>query len=251
MPRDKSSVDAVQKVLGEPASAELTDNAWKIRTNLIFAAIVSIAVVYGDLHIDPDSQIFGLKFNGFNDTVLTNGLTAAVAYLLIHFLWASLDSLLEWRLRVTGTRVAFVTVARLASQDGDYPGDPRQSTLYNWWLGQAQSIGDLGTRWEEVNTKLTDWETTLRVRFAEGADAMNIVNATNRIRELREDLARFGREVQAASGAIQSQRIPASLERFDSWYALFLRSQNLRWLLVDFLAPVLTGGYALCLLLSR
>jgi hypothetical protein len=106
MSSSESTTEAVFKVLGEPAFAEFSDNAWKIRTNLILASVISIAVVFGDLHIEPDSQILGLKFKGLTDAVLTNGLIAVVSYLLLHFVWTAIDALLEWRLRVTGTRVA-------------------------------------------------------------------------------------------------------------------------------------------------
>jgi hypothetical protein len=247
----KNTVEAVEKVLGEPAFSELPENAWKVRTNLILAAVISIAVVFGDLHIEPDSQILGLKFKGLTDRVLTNGLIAVVAYLFVHFLWASMDSLLEWRLRITGTRVAFVTTARLASEHGDYPNDPRQSSLYNWWKDEARRIGNLTRHFPEIDAKIVEWETKLRAQFTDGPDAMNIVNATANLSGVREQIAKLGREVKEASESIDSARIPASLERFDNWYALFLRSQNLRWLVIDFLAPVLAGGYALVLLLSR
>lgn len=246
-----NTVEAVEKVLGEPAFSEFPENAWKVRTNLILAAVISISVVFGDLHIEPDSQILGLKFKGLTDTVLTNGLIAVVAYLLIHFLWVSIDALLEWRLRVTGTKVAFVTTGRFSSEHGDYPSDPRQSTLYNWWKSEAGRVGNLAKNASEISQKLNEWESTLKAKFSEGADAMNIVNATTQLASTREQLARLGREVKEASDAINAARISASLKRFDRWYGLFLRSQNLRWLLVDFLTPVLAGTYALFLLQSR
>lgn len=251
MSSPKNSIEAVEKAIGEPAFAELPENAWKIRTNLILASVISIVIVFGELHIEPDSQILGLKFKGLSDTILTNGLIAIVAYLLLHFLWASLDALLEWRIRVTGTRVAFVTTARLASEHGDYPNDPRQSSLYNWWKDEARKIGNLSTHMQDIESKLNKWEAELRAKFTEGADAMNITNAVMSISGTREEIVRFSREVKAAAEAIEAARIPTSLKRFDSWYGLFLRSQNLRWLIIDFLAPVLAGSYALLLLVWR
>jgi len=251
MSSPKDSIEAVEEVLGEPAFAELPENAWKIRTNLILASVVSIVIVFGELHIEPDSQILGLKFRGLSDTILTNGLIAVVTYLLLHFLWASLDALLEWRIRVTGTRVAFVTTARLASEHGDYPNDPRQSSLYNWWKDEARKIGNLSTHTQEIESKLNKWEAELRAKFTEGTDAMNITNAVMPISATREEIVRFSREVKAAAEAIEAARIPTSLKRFDSWFALFLRSQNLRWLVIDVLAPVLAGSYALLLLAGR
>lgn len=251
MSNHKNTVEAVNKVLGEPVQTELTENAWKIRTNLMLAAVVSIAVVFADLHIEPDSQILGLKFKGLNDTVLTNGLIAVVSYLLIHFLWSSFDSILEWRLRITGTKVAFVTTARLASEHGDYPNNPRQSTLYNWWKSEARKIEKISSTSDEIDSKLRAWETTLKEKFSNGSDALNISNATSSISQVRTDIATLKSAIEAASKTITAARIPASLERFDAWYGLFLRSQNLRWLLIDFLTPITAGSYALTLLLCR
>jgi hypothetical protein len=249
--KSSDTIEAVEKVLGDPAFLELTENAWKIRTNLIFTSVISIAVVFGDLHLEPDSQIMGLKFKGLSDMILTNGLIALVAYLLFHFLWASVDALLEWRLRITGTRVAFVTTARLASEHGDYPSDPRQSTLYNWWKDEARKIGNFGAKVQDMDNRLSDWESEMKAKFSQGADAMNIANAIRPVVGLREELAKFTRELKASVASIEGARVPVSLRRFDSWFGLFLRSQNLRWLLIEFLAPVLVGGYALFLLVAR
>ena len=68
---DDDKLKAVEKVLGEPAFAEFASNAWKIRSNLIIVSVISIALVFADLHIDPGSTVLGLKFQGLNDTVLT------------------------------------------------------------------------------------------------------------------------------------------------------------------------------------
>lgn len=248
MTTPKNTAEAVAKVLGEPAFAEFSESVWKIRTNLIVVSMISIAVVFGGLHIDSDSQILGLKFKGLSDSILAAGLKAVVLYLLIHFVWAALDSFFEWRLRVTGTRVAFITTARLASEHGDYPSDPRHSTLYRWWTDQANKIGFLTERADRTERQLQLLEETLKARFTEGTDALNIVNAIRPITEARQEISLLRNEVKNVSSAIGAMRVPVSLERFDAWFELFLRSQNLRWLVIDFLAPVAVGAYALLLL---
>jgi hypothetical protein len=183
--------------------------------------------------------------------VLTNGLIAITSYLLVHFLWSSLDALLEWRVRVTGTRVSFVTTGVFSSEHADYPKNPRQSTLYNWWLGEAKKITNISQRIQELDKGLAEWNARLESKFTEKPDAMNILNATASIANTREEIVKLQRAIKAASETIQDARIPCSLARFDRWFALFLRSQNLRWLLVEFLFPLLAGGYALLLLFNR
>lgn len=251
MSNTDKSVDAVEKALGEPAFTEFPENSWKIRTNLIFASTVAIAVVLGNLHIDPDSSIFGLKFKGLSDTIITNGLIAAVSYLLLHFLWVSIDAVFEWRLRITGTRVAFVTTGRISSEHGDYPAEPRQSTLYHWWIEQSKGLGSFETRMTSIEHRLESWDADLRARFTQGTDAMNIVNATTSIAAVRDEIAKFHRAIVESGKIVHATRVPVSLARFNRWFELFLRSQNLRWFVIEFLLPILVGGYALSLLLCR
>lgn len=248
---DEDNLKAVEKVLGDPAFAEFSPNTWKIRTYLIIASVISIAVVFADLHIDPGSTVLGLKFHGLSDTVLTNGLFGVTLYLLLHFLWSAVDTLLEWRLRITGTKVAFATTGIFASEHADYPRDPRQSTLYNWWKDEATKIGDLTAKLSEIETQLAEWDARLKARFTEGPDAMNIVNASASINSTREAVVKLERSMTETRDAISAVRVPVSLRRFDRWFQLFLRSQNLRWLIIEFRAPILVGIYALVLLWNR
>jgi hypothetical protein len=80
---------------------------------------------------------------------------------------------------------------------------------------------------------------------------MNIVNACRPIGEAREQMMTLHRSIAETQKALSAIRVPASLERFDKWFELFLRSQNLRWLVVDFLVPVFVAGYAIVLLCQR
>ncbi|RYF18634.1 MAG: hypothetical protein EOO30_02590 [Comamonadaceae bacterium] len=251
-----SPEEAVQKALGEPVFIEFPENTWKIRTNLVIISLISIAVVFGDLHIEPDSQIFGLKFRGLSDAVLTNSLIAIVVYLLAHFLWAAADSFLEWRVRITGTRLAFTTGSKWGSNHADYPDDPRQSSLYRWWTDHAPQFGVVTDHLKGFESRLATLEqqvssamrSTLAAEPQVQADAASIVTA---IRETRDRLTHVEGSVRTAVEVVQSGRVPESLSRFDNWFAIFLRSQNLRWLVIDIGAPVLAAGYALVLLTQR
>jgi len=235
-------------VLGEPVAPELQNNAWKIRTNLIIASVIAITIVLADLRIDPESTVLGLKFSGFSDTVLRTGLLLIVVYLSIHFLWTAVDSFLEWRLRITGTRLSFITTARLSSEHGDYPNDPRQSTLYYWWLSQAERIGNFSLKLEELEKQLQSFESDLRVKCNSGADAINIANACQSLHSGMENIASLRRSIEEAQKTFSAARIPVSLERFNKWFEFFLRSQNLRWLIIDVFVPLFLSVYAILLL---
>ncbi len=148
----EKKIKAVLKVLGEPVICEFDDKTQKIRTTLFLLSIISISYILGGLKIEAASSFLGLKFSGLDDQLFRYMLLGAVAYLAMHFVWCAVDSFIEWRLRITGTKVAFVTTGTFASEHADYPNDPRQSTLYNWWKGQATSINGIDEKIEDINT---------------------------------------------------------------------------------------------------
>jgi hypothetical protein len=246
---DEEKIAAVRKALGEPFAAEFSDKAWKIRTQLLVTSVISLFVVLARLRIDPGSTIFGLRFSGLSDEVVRTGLFLVTLYLVAHFLGSSIDSFIEWRLRLSGTKLAFVTTGRLASEHGDYPNDPRQSTLHHWWTEEAAKIGNLASKAAEIDSNLGEWETRLRAQVCDlHPSCMNTTTAAQSISEVRERLAALTRAVDTSSKTIAAQRVPVSLDRFDRWFKLFLRSQSLRWVLIDFLLPIGLGIASLILL---
>jgi hypothetical protein len=250
MPDEKNDdLKAVEDALGKPVLPELTVNVWKVRTNLIIASSISIAVALADLRIDPGSTFLGLKFFGLTDNLVRALLLIITGYLLIHFLWSALDAFLEWRLRITGTRLAFVTAGTFAKEHADYPNDPRQSTLYSWWVLEAQRIGNMSYNLKILQDLIENLDHDLREKYTSGADALNIANnACRPLAEAREAIHKLERSIGEAAKTIKAARIPGSLKRFDNWFHLFLRSQNLRWLVIDVLVPVGLAGIALYLL---
>jgi hypothetical protein len=194
-----------------------------------------------NLRINADSSILGLRFTGLSDLVIRFTLAAIILYLLFHFVWVSWDSFLEWKLRITGTRSAFQTGSFWASEHVDFPSDPRQSTLYNWWTMQQSMIGDVGELANTIQNTCSRWESELekiQAQHINSPDWGNLATIIQTIGEARNQSAEMGRKVEANTKAITDARIPTSLRRFDRWFELFLRSQNLRWLLIEFLTPV-------------
>lgn len=243
------NIDAAQEALGKPALCEFSDKTWRIRTLLLVASIASLMVVTANLHVEPSSSIFGLRFTGLTDHIVHTWLFLIVAYLLIHFLWSSFDNFIEWRLRLTGTKVAFITGAKFTSEHGDYPNDPRQSTLYNWWLREAKKINNIPEKIKEIESMIKEWDEAIREKYNSGADAMNIVNACTVLTQAQASIGQLTNSIKEASKTIDASRIPVSLERFDGWFKFFLNSQNTRWLLIEFLLPIVISACALWKLL--
>lgn len=243
-----SHLEATEKVLGTPVYCSLPDEVLRIRRNLMLISIVSIFLTLGGLQLQPESSILGLRLSGLTTMLAKNGLLVVTGYLLAHFVWASIESFLEWRLRITGTRVAFVTTARLASESADYPNDPRQSTLYNWWKEEVGKVGSIGEKAQQIEADLRSWETRISESIRDEHTSLNIANACRSIGNAQEEIVKLNRSIEGMQKILESQRVPASLRRFDQWFALFLRSQNLRWLIIDVGAPITLAISAMILL---
>lgn len=247
---DEQRIKAVEKVLKEPVAAEFSEQAWKIRTNLIVAASIALVMGLAKIQIAPDSTFLGLKFTGLNDTLIRFTLATVVVYLLVHFMWAGWDAFLEWRLRITGTRTLFQTGAFFGPEHVDYPVEPRQSTLYNWWSMQQATIGEIGKQAVAIQDSMRKWEADIQ-RIREGKDdpySSNLNAVVHGLSQAQASAAKLAHIIEQNTKAMTDDRIPASLKRFDGWFQLFLRSQNLRWFVIEFLAPVafsLTALYAL------
>lgn len=245
---DDKNIKAVEKALGNPITGEFPENTLKIRRNLLVMSMISIAIVLGGLQINPASTFFGVAFSGLTDKLIKLWLALITLYLFAHFLWCSFDNFMEWRIRVTGTKLAFITVARAAGEHQDYPNDPKQSSLYCWWINEAPKIGNMKSRLLEMEGKLGKWEEDLQATIKSGADGASINNACNSINMLKADIRALKDSIDSAQKVLFSARVPGSLKRFDSWFQLFLRSQNLRWFIIELMLPIVAGVIALLLL---
>ena len=240
----------VEKSLGEPVAVEFSDYVRKLRANLVFISFISISLIIGGMEVDPDSSILGLKFKGLDNSSIMFGLAILNAYMFLHFLWCSFDAFQEWGMRVTGTRLSFITTARLSSEHGDYPSDPRQTSLYHWWKDQSNKIGSLSEPIVEINRKLVIWEKEVKEALESQGDP-NAVNACMAINKVSTDITKLKGSIETVSKTLESARIPVSLERFDNRFQLFLRSQNLRWLVLELGLPIIMGFISVALLVSK
>lgn len=248
---DDKSIEAIERTLGRPIGGELSENALRVRRNLLVASLISICAVIGGIRLDPNSTILGFRFLGLNDEIVRIGLAVVTCYLLVHFLWYVLEALLEWRIRITGTRLAFVTAAKVGSPHADYPDDPRQSTLYSWWSEHAKRIGNVGQKVIAIDEALAGWEDKLRAVREESGPEANLNEILSAINDTRTAIMELKRSVDLVQETLSAQRIAVSLRRFDGWFGLFMRSENLRWLLIDTLIPAIVGVWAVVLLIRH
>jgi hypothetical protein len=244
---DEEKIKAVEKLLKEPVAAEFSPQAWKVRTNLIIASAIALAMGLAKIRIAADSTFLGLKFEGLNDIVVRVTLATVIVYLLFHFIWVGWDAFLEWRLRITGTRTAFQTGSFFSPPHVDHPVDPRQSTLYNWWTQQNRAIANVGIVVDQMQEEMKTWEGDIQAIREGKSDpySQNLNQVVTGLSQVNVQYADLTRAVKANTDAITDDRIPTSLRRFDGWFELFQRSQNLRWFVIEFVAPVALSVAAL------
>ncbi|WP_155742598.1 hypothetical protein [Variovorax paradoxus] len=243
----KKKREAVEQILGKPFAAAMSDATEKIRRNLMVASCLTIAIVILGVRVSQTNTLLGISFDGLTADTLKKGLLAVNIYMLVHFLWCMLDELQEWRLRITGTRSAYITGGTFGSEDADYPSEPRQSTLHNWWQKVSMRFPQTEEAISRLDGALDRLLETEEVKRNSG-QIQPVSNAGVLLQQIKSDMTTLLSELNLAKAVIESPRVCVSLERFDKAYELFLRSQNLRWLVVEAGFPVLLGGASLWLL---
>lgn len=188
--------------------------------------------------MSSNPTVFGVQLQGLSNEVIGWCLLWVVLYLWIHFVWLASDALQEWRLRQTGTRVTTASAARWGTSNEDSPGDPRQSTLYTWWREQAKHLGHSKKLADDARAVISPWiEQGLPGEIDDQIKARLLTLATN--------IAVLDGTIKHAVTVLESHRPAVSLARFDAAYRRFARSQNLRWVMIEFGLPLVVGAAGL------
>ncbi|HAX92213.1 MAG TPA: hypothetical protein DCY07_08440 [Rhodospirillaceae bacterium] len=234
----------VQKVLGTPVFIAFSEEMIKMRRNLVMLAFGTWA--YKELCFPTNEISFvGIKLGFRSLDSVERVLFYILLYSLIHFLWNSTDALFEWRNRITGSRISFVTTGKSASRHGDYPDDPRQSSLLTWWRESAPRIRNMKAACEKLEGIAEDLKN--RASEKEFGGMPNINHITMAAGDITNRAAELERQIAATSEILLSSRIPASLERFEAWFRLFSWSQLARFFLLEWGFPILLSVWALLL----
>lgn len=247
MSAEEEKHKAIEKALGEPFMPNFEDSILKMRTHLLMGGVIALGAVLLNIQINSASPIFGISFKGLTEGKVYFGLLLINLYLLIHFFWTSFDNYLEWRLRLTGNKVVFQSGGFYTDPNHDYPLDPRQSTLYTWWRENSKSMVCCNTKLKEVEQKLDELTDSITQELGNG-QAAHLVNFQNNLSEVRKDFYALRETFDKAANIVDARRVPASLARFDAAYRFFLKTQSLRWLLIEWLVPVSVGIFAVWVL---
>lgn len=237
----------ISKVLGEPVGFDISETARKLRRNLILVSMIVLILIVGEIEAGTDFSVLGVKLTGVTPFKLMVGLSIVLVYTFIHFLWYCYEHYCEWSIRVTGTKLTFLTGGKRGSVGADYPDDPKQSTLYAWWLQESQSMtayADLVGLVEKSIQHFSEHTAQLQQKDMSSAESVSasIQNMKNTMEQLRHSLA-------ATESVVTNTRIPESLARFDQRFRLLLKSQNMRTLFLEVAIPIILSiaavGYLL------
>jgi hypothetical protein len=244
--RQHPTREEISKVLGEPVGFDISETAAKLRRNLILVSMVVLVLILGEIEAGSDFSVLGIKLTGVTPFKLMVGLSIVLVYTLAHFIWHCYELYSTWVVRVTGTKLAFVTGAKLGATGADYPDDPKQSTLYAWWIQEAKSMSAYSDLVNRVDESIQEF--SVHVDQLEKRDMTSAGSVTASIQGMKHTLEQVRGALRSTESVITNTRIPESLARFDRRFSLLLKSQSLRALVVEVGLPILLSLAAACYL---
>jgi hypothetical protein len=232
---------SLDKELGEPLFVSFNDETNKARRNLVALSFVGIAYKISGAQITAFSPL-GLTIGDFRANFIDQAFFVFIIYSFIHFFWLSLDAFHEWRVRITGTRLAYVTTAIFAHEHADYPNDPRQSSLMTWWLHEAKQIKSFRGLAISLEQRA---DLVAKISREDPFTSLNFNNLSQAMTALKADIQTLNQTLERVDTTLASPRIPASLARFEAWYRMFSVSQLARWLILEWGLPLVLATIAL------
>ena len=225
--------DHIKKVLGEPYPVELSDQAYKIRRNLLsVSSIVLIMHFLGISLADENITFFSLTLKGIKSNTIYIILLSLTVYFSFYFLWTILESVIYWILRLTGTRNLYSGGFYYHTQD---VGDEKQTTLYKWWLTNKRDTNKIYDDIKEIKILL---ETKKQESLKE-------------INELSRKLDTISNSVSDLNNFFQNDRFCCAIRRFDCTFKYFIYSQSIKRLIIEAFFPLAMGLFSTCILIYK
>ncbi|GHZ08329.1 hypothetical protein [Vibrio cholerae] len=241
---DSKKIEAIEKLMGDPTPLEVTDYEEKIRRNLLFASMIVFGLTYLKLIPNSDSKFFGLSFDNLTPESIYIVLIVIVSYELVHYIWLVVNKISYWKIRLTGTTPG-VTRGNAGMRFGnefdpyDHAGNQENSNFYVWMLEQKNTVNPLLNNYSETWAKLE--KLAFETESLESSHSQELLNKLNEISSVQTRLEKH----------LTNIRMDASMQRFDSSFAMMIRSQSLRWIILDFILPIVSGLAAIGFLLYR
>ncbi|AZR83007.1 hypothetical protein [Thiomicrospira sp. S5] len=215
--------ERLKELLSHPVFLMHDTNTKVIRAQLFFLSVVSIILVCSQIKIGEGSSILGIKLKGLTSEHIYILLLLLLVYQLVHFVWASSESFMEWRLRQTALDTGGLGRGGLEIKERDISGEVRQTTIYAFLLNSTQY--------------------SLK-RLQDNINVLTEENAEKTYKEIEN-------EVKNLEDSINHKRLDEAMWRFDNWFLMFCKFQNWRWLILEFSLPVILAVSGISLLLLK
>lgn len=247
---ESKSYEEVNKILGEPVIPDFSENTLRMRRNLLIFCSISLFYKLNGLTIATDSIFFGVKFENLTNDAVNVALFALITYHFIHFLLNSFDHFIYLRLRITGSIVNHITTAKFSHEEEDSPDDPKQSTLYNYWLETARRLTKWSAFSEEIEGLKKQQDEFIKL-VEENQDNLNQPNIVNKLRNsapnFTNKLDSLSTKLNEVEKIFTNNRIETSLKRFDKWFWFYQNQQIFRWAIIELGLPIVLGIWSLYL----
>lgn len=211
------SESEIKHLLEHPVFLGHDANAKIIRAQLFFLSVTTIFLTNSSIKVGTGSTVLGIGLEGLTTAHILKVLLFLLTYQIIHFSWASIESFYEWRARLTALDTSGWGGGGLQISSADVDTKIRQTTLYAY-------ITDI------VNHDLK--------KLGELAAKSQPENTTQHNPEIEKILARV-------TEALAHHRTSDALWRFDNWFKLFCKIQNIRWFLLELITPIALGFVAI------
>jgi hypothetical protein len=207
MANDERKLQEIDTLMGKPVFIGYDTKTQIVRTQLFLFS--TIAIVFGayDFQIVSETSFLGVKFKGLSTDVFNAVMTTALGYLMVHFVWLSIEAFQEWRIRLTGSTQVYSSGSSYGSGYEDYTDNPRQSTLYNFVRSHFVK-----------NRKDGFSKNTLSNRIAWLEGELLKIPETER----PKDWSSTQQQIKELQNILTDGRLVVSIKRFDRWLPLVL-----------------------------
>ncbi|MGB0919966.1 MAG: hypothetical protein ACPG06_03790 [Alphaproteobacteria bacterium] len=240
---DDEAMKRMEQALGEPVLADYPEEFRRTKRNLLAVAVVVVFLALGGATVE-NIQAMGLQVVGLSEWWMLVAVLSVLVYLFIQFIWQFSNYLMQSRIRLTGPVKKVLQTVSFGGDVSDSALDPRQSTLYYWWLSQLKVHEKLAP--EKLEETLDAIHALMEgAEYSEFSDIKAVApNLQSEVNNLRDCL-------QSVQRTFEDARVPVTLERFDKWFSNFRWSQRWRMYLLDFLFPIFVSGVAAGALVHR
>lgn len=205
----EKEIEIIKKNLENPVFTNLDVLLDKSRVKLISFSLLGLFIYNYDIDIEKGLSFLGISIKDITVSDISLMLIIVLGYLLVNFIWMSWNRLIEWNIRRTGTESKLIKAPKtLAGDEFDYPNNDCQSSLYYYWLKKEREILDLEKKFNNIE-----------------------INSSN-CRDINENL-------KSLTKLLSNPRFKASLDKFDEAFWQKIKSENARWIVFDFLLPIL------------